>query len=97
VCDRHAYRERSWVATFLSALVRIIIRNQLLQRHQDYEEDAHSHTHRCGSYPEDQILRHCLLPAHFTGTIAQARGDGCPDPDIFVFGLPSIDQSAKPQ
>jgi hypothetical protein len=48
------------------ALVRIIIRSQLFQRHQDDEKNAHPHTHGCGSYPEDQVLRNCLLPAHLT-------------------------------
>jgi hypothetical protein len=48
------------------ALIRIIIRSKLFQRHQDDEKNAHPHTHRCGSYPEDQVLRHCLLPAHLT-------------------------------
>ena len=66
------------------ALVRIIISSQLFQRHQDGEKDAHPHTHRSGGYPEDQILRHCLLPARFSGTIAQARGQGCPEADIFI-------------
>jgi hypothetical protein len=74
------------VAAFPVALVRIIIRRQLFQRHKDNEHDANSHTHRCGGYPEDQILRHSLLPARFSRTIARARGEGCPKADVYVFG-----------
>lgn len=83
-----------WAATFAPALVRIIIRNLLLQ-HQDDEKDAHPHTHGCGGYPEGEILRHCLLPAHSSGYIAQAGGDRCPGPDIYGFDLP-INRSVQP-
>jgi hypothetical protein len=82
-------------AMFLPALVRIIIRMQLLQRHQDHEKDAHPYAHRCCGYPEGQILRHCLLPAHFGGNIAQVRDDRCPQADIYVSGLP-INRSVRP-
>jgi hypothetical protein len=61
----------SWSVHLVSApvaLVRIIIRRQLFQRHKDDEHDANSHPHRCGGYPEDQILRHSLLPARCGGT-----------------------------
>jgi hypothetical protein len=77
---------RRWMPVW-DSLVRIIVRNQLFQSYQGDEKDAHHHTRRCGGYPEDQILRHCLLPARFSGTIAQARGDGCPEADVYVFGI----------
>jgi hypothetical protein len=71
----------------IDGLVRIIIRSQLFQRHNDDEQDAHSHTHRCGGYPEDQTLRHSLLRARFSRTIPRAPGEGCPKADVYVISL----------
>jgi hypothetical protein len=67
-----------------SGLVRVIIRSLLLQRHHDDEKDAHPHAHRCGGYTEDQIPRHCLLPARFSGTIARAHGEDVRKPTFTI-------------